>query len=338
MNELTETVHPLTKAEVSELNRSFRWTLLISLVMISLLLGVTYFSTSAGFSGISIAIAVFDVFFIAVLGFILRTKYTSAKGKQKTVIVGRVSIKRTETSRGRNSNLNEFYYVVVGTRSFNLQLNQFNIARRGHLVELHVVAGHVFKVVDLGNPTPLNKHFSSFETTSFEASMTHEDKQVVYAKLKRLALNRVLIGGIGFYILYWIVMVFSVILLSVSDSKFSQFVVVIYGVRIALIGIYGWINLKTIRVLLDYFKGEKEVVFERVVDAIESNYSKTTVNSIVSRSISEDWDQKYYYLQSQHHWLPVDEAIYAAVGSDEAIEIEMAKYSRLVLRIKKVGK
>lgn len=338
MNELKESIESLSNEEIREIKRSFRGTFVIAILMVSVLVGITYFSGISGSSEMMIAMTVFDVFFVSILAFIVVKKYQATKRNQKSVLEGILTKKITEATRGRNSNLNESYYVVVGNRRFSLQFNHFNTLHRGHLVQLHLVADQIFKVVDLGNPTPSQKKLSPIEFANYELEMSAEDKQFVLSKLGRLALYRTIFGGIGAYVFYWILIIVLILISSAVDSNVKQFVTFFRVIQVFMLVVFIGFNLKTIRMLIDYVKGVKRIVVEPVIDAIESNHMKSSLNSVISTNTSDPWDQIYYYLQSENHWIQIDESMYREVISDQFIEIEMAKSSRLVLNVQLKGK
>lgn len=338
MNELKESIQPLSNEEIRTINHRFRVTLVVALLMVSILLGVTYFSGISGSSEMTIAIIVFDVFFVSILVYIVAKQYQATKCDQKTVLEGILTTKLTEASRGRNSNLNESYYVVVGNRRFSLQFNHFNTLHRGHLVQLQLVADQVFNVVDLGNPNPSPKKLSPYEIENYELEMSAEDKQVVLSKLGRLVWLRTILGGIGAYVVYWLLFIGLIFGWSAFDSDVKQFVTFVKIIQVLMLLVFIGFNVKTIRMLRDYLKGVKRIVVEPVIDAIESNHLKSSLNSMISTNTSDPWDQIYYYLQSENHWIQVDESMYREVISDQFIEIELAKYSGLVLNISQKGK
>lgn len=338
MNELKESIQPLSKEDIREIKRSFRGTLLMALLLVFVLLGVTYFSGFSDSLVMTVAIGFFDVFFVAILVYIVAKKYQATKCDQKTVFEGILTAKITEASRGKSSNLNEMFHVFMGDRRFNLQFNQFNAIHRGHLVQLHLVADQVFKAVDLGNPNPTQKKLAAYEIEKYELDMSSEDKQVVLAKLGRLVWLRTILGGIGAYVIYWLVFIGFIFGWSAFDSDVKQFVTFVKIIQVCMFLAFIGFNLKTIRTLIDYLKGVKSVIFEPVIDAIESSHVKSSLNSIISNNTSDPWDQIYYYLQSENHWIQVDESMYRAVISDQFIEIELAKHSGLVLNIKQKSK
>lgn len=338
MDELKESIQPLSKAEIREINRSFYGTFLVALFLVSVLLGVTHFFGTSVSTEMNVVMIVFEVFFVSILLYIVAKKYQATRFNQKSVLEGILTTKITDASRAKNSNLNEMYYVVVGNRRFCVQFNHFNAIHRGHLVQLHLVADQVFKVVDLGNPNPSPKKLSPHENEIFELEMSAEDKQVVLSKLVRLVWLRTILGGIGAYVIYWLLFIGLIFGWSAFDSDLKLLVFFVKIIQVFMLLVFIGFNMKTIRMLRDYLKGVKRIVVEPVIDAIESNHEKTSLNSMISTNTSDPWGQNYYYLQSENHWIQVDESMYQAVNSDQFIEIELAKYSGLVLNVTQKGK
>lgn len=96
--------------------------------------------------------------------------------------------------------------------------------------------------------------------------------------------------------------------------------------------LFAAVNLKTLWLVRDLVRGEKEVVTETIADLVRSTHYKPGPNSIVQKGYYSNKD--YFYIRTVHHWLPVDKALFDAARTGAPLHIHKGKRSKVILDLR----
>lgn len=327
----------LSSAEI----RLLRWRMVFVWLIAALMIIVVGYSASImSFDawGMQIPLILFAVFFFGILIFIVAVHTVNAFRTEKRVYSGRITDKKTEASRMRNSQLNESYYVSLDGHWFRVALGSFSHAHVGDEVEISTFGrGQVFTIerklnntIVLDGVQQLPKQtdiYASFP--NFREKLSESESTVLRKALWKAIFLRGVVGFVGAYISYFVLsmMVLFIFIAAGTNALFYIF----YAVWLLVIGGFIWLNQKTIRLVRDIFGGEKEVVSEPVIDLIHSTHRKPGPNSIIQGTYQGA--RQYYYIQTDRSWLRTDEETFKNAAVGKSLQIHRAPKSKVILRI-----
>lgn len=325
----------------SEEIRSLRWRMilvwLIAALMISL---ISYFASimSLGTWGMRIPLILFAVFFFGILIFIIAVHTVNAFRTEKRVYSGRITDKKTEASRMRNSHLSESYYVSLDGHWFRVELNTFSHAHVGDEVEISTFGkGQVLSIerksgqpIVSENSQQLPKQTNIYGSfPDYSEKLSESEAAILKKALLRAIFLRVFAGFVGAYISYFILSI--VVVFTFIAAGTDALIYIFYAVWLLVIGGFLWLNLKTIRLVRDILGGEKQIVSEPIIDLVHSTHRKPGPNSIVTTTYYSA--EQFYYIQTDRSWLRTDEETFQKVVVGKSLKLHRGPKSRVILRI-----
>lgn len=284
----------------------------------------------------------FSVFFYGILFFILTVHTVNAFRTEKRIYTGLITDKKTQASTMRNSSLNEHYSIALDGEWFGLELQYFQKVHTGDEVEIHTFgAKQVFNVVKLSGPTihteeksVLHKETDLYlEFPGMDEKLTETDRALLWKSLLQAFLLRGVAGLCGAYVLYE-VLAFAIVITMLFGLKGAkrEYLVFIHYAAMSLSALaFLLVNRKTFRLMRDYAGDKKLVKVETIVDLVQSTHRKPGPNSIVSGNYNSE--AAYFYIQTENHWLMVDEMLFRAAKAGDKLKIHLGPRSKTILRL-----
>lgn len=323
---------PLTNKDKRKLRRDVFVVWGVALLMMSFFIYFFWF-----FGGIStsmrVPLLIFSVFFLGILAFIVFSHTRNAFQTEKTVYTGILEEKITEAARGKNSQMQEYYYFQVSGRRFGVSMNFFLRFHVGMKISVHCIRGNaVFSVTsDEKEPRQTTSNPSAFPDAGRIETMSESDRKTMFNAFLKALLFRGLLGGIGFRIIYSILLL-AIIILSWGDSFLFQ----LYYYCAIILCVLSWtlLNRKTFRLFLDWQGKEIRVWEETILDKMESTHFKPGPQSIVTTRYQRNGENTYFYIQTERFWLRVDRSIFEAKKTGERIYVSGSPRQKLVLSVR----
>lgn len=296
----------------------------------------------------------FLVFFESVTLFIIGGSIAGAVAKEKEVVTGKVTDKRTQSSHSYNSRSSSNrtdYYVTIDDEEISVMLQDFYACPKGAVVELHRVKStkEIFKVVVLEHgasnlSTSDNLSTSEEERQSYgfapramraeetiEASMSEEERNAVGKALLSALLWR---GALGGFLCWLIVYHLVLILLAFTVYELDFFkgnLVLRLGIPATMaLGIWVWVNLKTWRLFLDWQGSEKTISVETVKDVVKSNSPKPGPNSTITGTGQAG---EYAYADTTQSWLKIGPVLADRLSENSQVLVSRSLRAKLLLGV-----
>lgn len=287
------------------------------------------------FSDMRVPLMIFSIFFFGILIFIVFIHTKNAFQTNTIIYSGKVTKKKTEASRMKNSQLNETFHMAVEGKWFEVEMAYFQKVHVGDLVEVFTLGKQrIFKV-----ERKMDENFSDTEhikldvysaVAEFTEGLSPENKKILGNGILKALLLRIILGGIMCYFTCGMLLV----VLYLLHLNGPYFLYGYYGIWIFIIVSFLAINMKTIRLIVDYLSGEKKVMIDKVIDLVKSTHHKNSPHSISTTYRSGYETRMLCYVQTAKFWLPVREELYDQLIVGQAVEIHLGKRSELVLEVR----
>lgn len=335
--ELIKEELPLAAEEKKLLRKRAAGTIIAAAVIVAVT-GFIFYRFSI--SGMLIPGIIFLVFFLGILSFIIIVRLQNARANTKVVYTGKVHEKRTEIVKGRDlDTANEEYTVLVADKWFTVEDEFYHKLHAGDMVRLHTVRhDRVFKVEQLRihNEHVQQQHSARAHQTSFyhsEASfesLNDQDRRLIRRALLKSFFFRTILGGIGSYILFYIVFAALAILTSFHFKTLG----LIYWLNLLAISIFFIVlNLRTVRLFLDLQSGIKLYSLEKLIDKVSSNVIKPGPSSVLTTRRYINNQCAFFYFQTEKRWVSVPEDAFRKYNSNDTVPITLSKHTKLFLSI-----
>ena len=336
---------PLSEQEKTELKTTRNGSAFVAVLMFLIIVAVAYFALDMMDGAFFWIFLFFILFFLLVLGIIVYTHVSNSNQREKIVFTGKVTDKKTDTSRMRGSSLEEYYAVQLDNQDwFTVGQPQFDKLHNGDNVSLHCLRSrYVFRVEVIAAAEEERIHIHhrrvhdqqqrnavSYSSSS-SSSLTKEEKDTLRSAFFRAAFLRGVAGFIGCYVLYYVVVIVGMLL--IPEKYYSFISVLIYGAYFISIGLFVLMNRKTIRLLRDLNSEQKVVAEEVLVDKIRSNTLKPGPHSVMTTQNYGPDTVFFYYFQTKNSWLRVEKETFERFETGDTIRIVASKRAKLFLGV-----
>lgn len=293
----------------------------------------------------------FLVFFEGVTLFIIGGSIAGAVAKEKEVVTGKVTDKRSQSSHSyssRSSSSRTDYYVTIDDEEISVMLQEFYACPKGALVELHLVKStkEIFKVVVLEHAAALPPRpeqaqesygFSAPRLRAEEtiiASTNDEERSVIQSAFLSTLFWR---GAFGGFLCWLIVYHLILILLAFTVYELDFFKGKIefrLGIPIVFaFGIWVWVNLRTWRLFLDWQGSEKTISVETVKDVVKSNSPKPGPNSTITGTGQAG---EYAYAETTQSWLKIGPVLADGLYENSQVLVSRSLRAKLLLGVEAI--